>query len=60
MDTLHQAGYLKIGLVGEETAKRNKNDARLLFTTGHFFSLMLAAAHAMHFCGDVARLLTCR
>ena len=21
MDTLHQAGYLKIGLVGEETAK---------------------------------------
>jgi hypothetical protein len=23
MDTLHQAGYLKIGLVGEETVKRN-------------------------------------
>ncbi len=38
MDTLHQAGYLKIGLVGEELRKRNKNDARLLFTTGHFFT----------------------
>ncbi len=24
MDTLHQAGYLKIGLVGEETPKRSK------------------------------------
>lgn len=24
MDTLHQAGYLKIGLVGEETAKAKK------------------------------------
>lgn len=39
MDTLHQAGYLKIGLVAKKLPKQNKNDARLLFTTGHFFSL---------------------
>ena len=39
MDTLHQAGYLKIGLVAKKPPKRNKNDARLLFTTGHFFNL---------------------
>ena len=41
MDTLHQAGYLKIGLVwsAKKLRKRNKNDARLLFTTGHFFNL---------------------
>lgn len=39
MDTLHQAGYLKIGWSAKKLPKRNKNDARLLFTTGHFFSL---------------------
>ncbi len=27
---------------------------------GIFLTLMLAAAHAVHFCGDVARLLTCQ
>ena len=40
MDTLHQAGYPEDRSGRRRNLpKRNKNDARLLFTTGHFFNL---------------------
>ena len=46
MDTLHQAGYLKIGLVGEETVKRSNLSPRI-FSGWPCASLFISANRSL-------------